>query len=366
MLIAHKIELRPSRSQAEYLNMCFGHTRHLYNQLLEHFNREGVKWSKKAARQHFYNIRCDKFPWYSDISAAFLQETINNLDNAYKNFFRRVKQGEGKCGYPKFKKAGIKDSCAIRESVKFSVDDTGLRFEKFNKKGDQKPIKIREKLRFTGEVKQMNITKRGGKYFCAFLIDTEDYNPKDIDRQPSVGVDFGIKDLAVLSTGIAFPPNQKLKASIKRLNKKQRLLSRKKKGSKRRARAKQALAKLHKRISDQRAATLHGVSDYLTKSFDRIVIEDLDVSGMLKNKRLARSVADCGFYELRRQLEYKSKWRCVDLVIADRYYPSTKTCSDCGNIQDMDLSIRTYDCKVCGLSVDRDLNAAYNLNNYQK
>ncbi|CAH9014909.1 RNA-guided endonuclease TnpB family protein [Vibrio phage 501E54-1] len=366
MLLAHKVELRPTKLQAKYIDVCFGHSRHLFNQLLNHFSQDGVKWSKKEARQVFYSLKKNKFTWYADISQAFLQETINNLDDAFKNFFRRVKNGE-KAGFPRFKKRGLKDTAAIRESKKFLLSSDGLRFEKFNKKLKDKPIKLREKLRFTGTVKQMNISKRAGKYFCSFLVDTEDYNPKDYDRQSSVGVDFGIKDLAICSNGKKFGANQKLKASLKRLARKQRRLAKQVKGSNRRAKTKQAIQKLHKRIADQRAATLHEVSDYLTSSFDRIVIEDLNVSGMMKNGKLSRAVADCGFYELRRQIEYKSQWRNCEVVIADRWFASTKICSHCGNKNnDVVLGVESWTCPSCQTWHDRDLNAAINLDNYQK
>ena len=365
MLISHKIELRPTADQAEYLNKCIGHSRNVYNNLLRHFSQDGVKWSKKEARIKFMELRATTCPYYDEISADFLRESINNLDNAYKNFFRRVKQGKGKAGYPKPRKLGVHDACALRDKAKFSVDTDGLRFEKFNKRKGS-AIKLREKLRFTGTVKQMNISKRAGKYFCSFLVETDDYNPKDHDRQRSVGVDFGIKELATCSNGKTFGANQKLKASLKRLARKQRRLAKQVKGSNRRAKTKQAIQKLHKRVTDQRAAMLHEVSNYLTSNFDRIVIEDLNVSGMMKNRKLARAVADCGFYELRRQLEYKSGWRNCELVISDRWFPSSKTCSHCGvKNDDVVLGVKSWTCPSCQTWHDRDLNAAVNLDRYQ-
>ncbi len=366
MLIAHKIELRPTQFQAEYLNKCIGHSRSVYNNLLRHFSQDGVKWSKKEARVKFMELRATECPYYDEISADFLRESINNLDNAYRHFFRRVKNGEGRVGYPTKRKLGVHDVCALRDKKKFSVSDDGLRFEKFNKLKSQAPIKLREKLRFTGTVKQMNISKRAGKYFCSFLVDTEDYDPKDYNRQSSVGVDFGIKNLATCSNGKTFEANQKLKASLKRLARKQRKLSKQMIGSNRRAKTKQAIQKLHKRIADQRSSVLHKVSDYLTSNFDRIVIEDLNVSGMMKNGKLSRAVSDCGFYELRRQIEYKSQWRNCELVIADRWFASTKTCSYCGHKNDdVVLGVDSWICPECQTWHKRDLNAAINLDNYQ-
>jgi putative transposase len=247
----------------------------------------------------------------------------------------------------------------LREKAKFDVDGRLLRIEKLPTK-----IKLRQRLRFDGQAKQVTISKRAGKYFASILIETQDYNPKDVDRQSIVGVDFGIKSLATLSNGVVFGANQKLKANLKKLKQAQQSLSRKQKGSNRRARAKLQVAKLHFRISNQRQAVLHELSDYLTHHFDRIVIEDLNVKGMVKNHKLARSISDAGFGYLRQQIEYKARLRNCEVIIADRFFPSSKQCSACGSIQKtLSLSERTYHCD-CGLEIDRDLNAAINLKSY--
>jgi putative transposase len=225
-------------------------------------------------------------------------------------------------------------------------------------------INLREPIRLRGKLKQVTISKRAGKYYASFLIDTAEYDPKDVNRQESVGVDFGIKSLATLSNGESFPASQPLKKEIRKLKKLRRNMSRKVIGSNRRARAKLRLQKLHFRVARQRAAILHQLSDYLTKTFDRIVIEDLNVKGMIKNRKLSRAIADVGFGMLRHKIEYKAKLRNCTLVIANRFFPSSKTCSRCGQIkQNLTLSDRIYSCD-CGLVIDRDLNAALMLNKY--
>ena len=363
MLLAHKIELRPTPEQAEFLDRACGSIRHLYNHLLAYFNQDNVKWSKKEARQKFYSLR-EEFEWYGDISADFMQSTIDDLEKGFKHFFANLKKGK-KAGYPKFKKRGVKDSCSIRNKPKFSVSNDGLRFEKFNKGVKCQAIAMREKLRFTGVAKQMTISKRAGKYFVSILVETEDYNPKNTKQSGSVGVDFGIKDFAILSSDKVFAANQKLKQNLKKLKRKQRSLSRKIKGSNRYVKAKQAVAKLHYQIANQRLATCHEVSDYLTKTFKLITIEDLNVSGMVKNHKLARAVSDCGFYMLRSQIEYKAKLRNCDVVIADRWFPSSKTCSCCGHkLDELPLSVRRWECPSCLSVNDRDTNASVNLNKY--
>lgn len=358
MLLAHKIELRPTPEQATYLDKACGSRRHCYNQLLEHFSQETNKWSKYAAYQYYIKTIRPQFDWYSEVSSRVTRNAIDDLDNAFKHFFRRIKAGK-KAGFPRFKRKDVKDSFSLREKAKFDVDGRLLRIEKLKSK-----IKMRQRLRFDGQAKQVTLSKRAGKYFASILIETQDYNPKEVDRQATVGVDFGIKSLATLSNGVVFGANQKLKANLKKLKKVQQSLSRKKKGSNRRARAKLQVAKLHFRISNQRQAVLHELSDYLTCHFDRIVIEDLNVKGMVKNHKLARSISDAGFGYLRQQIEYKARLRNCEIIIADRFFPSSKTCSDCGSLKkDLSLSERTYHCD-CGLEIDRDLNAAINLKSY--
>ena len=359
MLLAHKIELRPTQQQADYLDRACGSRRHAFNQLLAHFNQDGVKWSKKVANEKYKQLRLE-FPWYAEVSQRVTRNTVDDLHNAFSHFFRRVKNGE-KAGYPKFKKRGLHDSFSLREKPKFDVDGRTLRIEKLKTR-----IKMRKELRFTGTPCQVTISKRAGKYFASILVDTQDYDTKHPDQE-SVGVDFGIKDLATCSDGQIFAANQKLKHSLKRLAKKQRALSRKTKGSNRYAKAKQAVAKLHYRISNQRLAVLHEVSNYLTAKFKLITIENLNVKGMIKNHKLARAISDAGFGMLREFIEYKAYLRGCQVVIADRFFPSSRKCSvlDCDYINDhLTLSDREWQCPDCKTTHDRDRNASWNLDNF--
>lgn len=377
MLLAHKVEIRPNAAQADYINRACGIRRHAYNQLLAHFSQPGVKWSKRAAHEHFMRVIRPAYPWYGEVSARASRNAVDDLDNAFKHFFRRVKLGQ-KPGYPKFKKKDIGDSFAMRERRKFSVSGRLLRIEKMPGR-----IRMRQRLRFSGDTKQVTISKQAGKFYASILVDTEDYLRLDerlekvnvgssqtftngVYAPPAagavVGVDFGISSLATLSTGEVIPANQKLKANLRRLKRRNRNLSRKKAGSNRRAKAKLALAKLHKRISDQRKAVLHETSDMLTKRFDAIVIEDLNVKGMVRNRCLARAISDAGFGMLRSMIEYKAKLRGNVVVPANRFYPSSKTCSECGSVKaDLTLADRIFCCDDCGHVMNRDLNAAINL-----
>lgn len=357
MLLARKIELRPTQEQAEYLERACGSRRHAFNQLLAHFSQEDVKWSKKFANAHYKTLR-EVFPWYAEVSQRVTRNAIDDLDNAFKHFFRRIKAGQ-KAGYPRFKKRGINDSFSLREKPKFDVVGRTLRIEKLKTR-----ITMRQPIRFTGTPCQVTISKRAGKYFASILVDTVDYDHKAQAYQ-SVGVDFGIKDLAILSNGKTFAANQKLKHNLRRLKRKQRALSRKQRGSNRRAKAKLAVAKLHYRISNQRQAVIHEVSDHVTANFKVITIEDLNVKGMVKNHKLARAVSDAGFGMLRQAIEYKARLRNAEVVIADRWFPSSKTCSLCGHeMATLPLSVREWQCPECETIHDRDLNAAANLDKY--
>jgi len=370
MLLAHKIELRPTPEQKDYLDKACGHRRHCYNQLLEYFSQKNEfgqlvnKWSKAAAYQYYIKVLRVKFPWYSEVSSRVTRNAIDDLDNAFKHFFRRVKQGQKPYGYPKFKKKDVKDSFALREAEKFDVENRMLRIEKLGSR-----IELRQRVRFGGKCKQVTISKRAGKYYASILVETDEYDPKEggsgsINRQESVGIDFGINSLATLSNGESFPANQPLKKELRKLKKEQKKLSRKVVGSNRRARTKLRVQKLHFRVARQRQAILHQLSDYVTKTFDRIVIEDLNVKGMIKNRKLSRAIADVGFGMLRQMIEYKAKLRNCVVVITNRFFPSSKMCSSCGQIkQDLTLKDRVYNCD-CGLTINRDLNAALNLNRY--
>jgi len=352
-LLAHKIELRPTAGQAEYLSRACGSRRYCYNQLLAHFSQDGVKWSKAAAYQHYIKEVRPAFHWYSEVSSRVTRNAIDDLDNAFKHFFRRCKSGE-KPGFPVFKKKGINDGFALREKTKFAIEGRLLRIEKLPTR-----ILMRQKLRFTGEHRSVTISAKAGKFYASILVETDDYNPH-APAPTAVGVDFGVKALAVLSDGTEVPANQKLKANLRCLARKQRNLARKQKGSNRMADARCSVAKLHKRIADQRQAVLHELSDQLTREHAVVCIEDLNVKGMVKNHCLARAVSDAGFGELRRQIEYKAELRGGTVAVVGMFEPTSKTCSECGQLHDMPLDKRTMECD-CGNVMGRDLNAARNI-----
>lgn len=223
-------------------------------------------------------------------------------------------------------------------------------------------VKMHEMLRFSGRILAVTVSREANRWFASFSVEVEEA-PFQRESQASVGVDLGLIDLAVLSDGTRFANPQALRRNLKKLRRLSRGLSHKKKGSENRRKARMKLAKLHYRISCIRKDALHKLTTYLVKNYSLIGIETLNVKGMLKNGRLSRAVADVGMHEFRRQLAYKSVLYGTQLVLADRWFPSSKTCSECGCVREvpLKLAVRRWLCHECGVEHDRDLNAAINL-----
>lgn len=223
---------------------------------------------------------------------------------------------------------------------------------------------MNEALRFTGRIISASISRVADQWYVSITVEAESPPLPPSESQDAVGVDLGIKTLATLSTGEKFLGPKAMNTLLKRLRRLSRALARKVIGSRNRTKARLKLARLYAKIANVRRNSLHQLSTSITRRFYTIGIEDLYVKGMLANGRLARAIADMGFRELRRQLEYKAAWRGGHLVLADRWFPSSKLCSCCGHrLETLDLFTRTWSCSICGTSHDRDVNAAINLKN---
>ena len=207
----------------------------------------------------------------------------------------------------------------------------------------------------------MTVSQRAGRWYASLTVERDDKPVMNPPKGGAVGVDLGVKTLATLSDGTIIENPRYLKKSERKLKKAQRALSRKIKGSNRRAKAKAKVTRIHAHVANQRLDGLHKFTTWLSRKYSDISIEDLHVAGMVKNHRLAKSIADAAFGEFRRQLEYKTARTGARLHVVDRWYRSSKTCSDCGRVKaKLSLSERTYRCDSCGLTMDRDLNAAIN------
>ena len=286
--------------------------------------------------------------WLYEVSKCSPQQGLRNLDEAYKRTFK-VKSSH----FPKFKKKGQHDRFYLEGAIK--IDSNKIKVPKFGW------LKCSETLPEC-EVKNVVISKTANQWFIAFKIPFE---PQITNKMNGVvGVDLGIKTLATLSDGKVFEAIKPYKKNKRKLKILQRKLSKKQKGSNNYKKARIKVAKLHYKIANIRKDVLHKLTAYLSKNHTEICIEDLNVNGMSKNHKLASAILDGGFSEFRRQLEYKCQWYGSTLTIVDRFYPSSKTCSGCGNVKkELKLSEREYVCENCGLVIDRDLNAAINLRN---
>jgi len=365
MLLAHKIELRTTATQGEYLRRCCGVSRFVFNQLVAKFKAEG-RYSRKEF-QRFCSAMRQATPWMREVSSRAVYEAADNFHAAMNNFFRTCKNKSGKkCKPPKFKKKGRNDSCHFSHMTQFAVNKRSLRVA-----GLMEQIRMRECIRLSGKVKSVTIKPYCGRWYASFLIEVEDKPKLDLTQKPSVGIDFGLTVLAVLSNGEVCENPRPLKHSLRKLRRFQRQVSRRfvkgaERQSSRHDKAVQSVSRIHKKVSDQRAAIQHEFTSSVVKRFSRITIEDLNVSGMQKNRRLSRAISDASWSSLRSRLEYKAKMAGVELVIADRFFASSKTCSGCiHKVETLKLSQRTFKCPYCGLSLDRDLNAAINLNRYE-
>jgi putative transposase len=301
-------------------------------------------------KKQFNALKPIEFPWMYQVTKYASQQPFIYLQTAFNRFF----QGLG--AYPKFKKKGEHDSFYIGNDH-IRLDGKHLKLPKLGW------VRMREALRFSGKVISATISRVASKWFVSLSVEGEN-SPQTCESQASVGVDLGIRTLATLSKGETYLAPKPLKGFLKKLKRMQRSLSRRIKGSQNRQKLRLKIATLHAKIKNVRQNSLHQLSHYLTKHFGAIVIEELNVKGMLANRNLSRAIADLGFYEFRRQLEYKSKYRGNYLLIADQWFPSSKICSGCGHKkEELKLSERVYHCEACGHSTDRDLNAAVNLKN---
>ncbi|EGJ9945744.1 RNA-guided endonuclease InsQ/TnpB family protein [Escherichia coli] len=361
MLIAHKIALNPNNAQATYLARAAGTARFAYNWALAEWQRQYEAWkadnsqpkpSQAALRRQLNAIKREQFPWMLEVTKNAPQMAIIQLGEAFKNFFA------GRAKYPKFRKKGVHDRFTLTND-QFSIDGCRIRIPNLGR------VRMREALRFAGKIMSATVSRVADRWFVSIVVDTPDNShlPK-AENQGAVGVDLGVAALATLSTGEVIDGPAPHKALLGRLQRLSRSLCRKKKGSANRKKAKSKLARLHARIAAIRSDALHQLTTNLTLRFHTIGIEDLNVRGMVKSRHLARSVADMGFFEFRRQLEYKAAMRGGQIVLAGRFYPSSKTCSGCGHkLEVLPLAVREWTCPVCGMRHDRDVNAAINLKN---
>jgi putative transposase len=327
----------------------------------EAYRMTGKRPTAIGLHRELNKLKQKDYPWMYEVSKCAPQEALRDLDKAYKHFFRRVelkKQGKwkGKLGFPKpKKKSRAIGTFHLTGAIHVFADAVQL------------PRLGRLRLHERGfiptgvRVLGATVSEEAGRWFVSVQVE-EDVERPVPTATSAIGVDLGIKTLATLSDGKRKANPRALKHAQKRLRRLERQKSRRKLGGKNRKKTCKQLAKQHARVARIRHDAAHKLTSYLCKNHALVAIEDLHVAGMLKNHKLAQAVSDSSFGEIRRQLEYKASWHRVHLVVIDRFYPSSKTCSACGwTVEDQDLGERVFICHECELRIDRDLNAAINI-----
>lgn len=392
---AYKVELDPNNKQRGYFGRCAGTARFVYNWgLAEWERRMESKESKSAYRltQAFNAIKQDEFFFVTEVPYAITESALRNLDNAFQRYWKEKKDGiiekrkaqlkrEGKWdrrvarlfkkgrkgiqfdpGYPQFKRRGEHNSFQLR-GYKTDVDRMWLgRAIGWVRLKERGYIPSGVAYKKNGGSVYCTISERAGRWFISIQVEEPDMKP--LSGHGAVGVDVGIKNLAVTSDGSEFAGTKALYKYERKLARLQRELSRRELGSRNRAKTKAKISRLYRKITNVRRHAQHQASHHIIEHLQPrvIILEDLNVQGMLKNHRLAKAISDAGMSELHRQITYKADWRGVQVVRADRWYASSKTCSRCGYVvSDLTLSDRIFVCPNCGLVIDRDLNAAKSL-----
>ena len=375
----HIIRLDPTNKQATHFSKACGVARLAYNWALAEWQKQyeadknyrdecqakGItidenrlnKPSQGKLRKQLNSIKREQFPFMLEVTKCSPQLAIMQLGDAFKRFFK----GESK--HPQFRKKGVND--------RFSLSNDQFKLKsKNNKPHIQIPnlglVRMTEHLRYNGKILSAKVFTKGSKWFVSIAVELDDTQKPLPKTGKSVGLDLGITDLATLSDGTKIQAPKPLKNKLKKLQRLSKSLSRKQKDSNNREKAKTKLSRLHDKISCIRKDFTHKLTTQLVKSYDMICIENLNVKGMVKNRKLARSIHDLGFYEFKRQLIYKANQWGKTIKELDRFYPSSKTCSNCGFImakENLTLAVRHWICPSCHANHDRDINASINILN---
>ena len=351
-----------------------GAARFAYNAGLAHVkealdNGESPEWSHYALRR-WWNSNKDTLAvnhdtgvvWWSQNSKEAYSMGLRSLAQGFSNWSKSRKgQRKGKrVGFPKFKSknATMRFAYSTGFTAPKASDPYGLKLPRIGRVHCMENVHERVA---GARLIRISVSRRAGRWYASLTVEREPIT-NQMPKGGAVGVDLGVKNLATLSDGAVIPNPRALGTKLKALRKAQQALSRKIKGSARREKAKERVARLHARVADVRADAIHKATTMIANTYSTVCIEDLNVAGMVKNHCLARSLSDAALGEFRRQLEYKTARTGAALRVVDRWYPSSKTCSNCGTVKaKLPLAERTFNCDACGLSVDRDLNAAINI-----
>jgi putative transposase len=368
MIFAHKIALDLTQDQEAYCRRAAGTARLTYNWGLAKWQRQyhtGEKPTAAKLKQQWNALKYERYPWLQDIHRDAHAQPFANLQSAFHAFFQNLKDRKAgktkrKVGYPTFKKKGHHDSFYIAND-KVQVQGKRLRIPKLGW------VRMREAVRFTGKLMAAVISRTADRWYVSLSVQVEPLPPPCETQAGRCGVDLGIRHLATLSTPREHidGPNP-LKGALKKLRRLNRELARRVKFSAHWHQTKRKLGRLHARIAALRADSLHKLTTRLTQTYREIVIEDLYVAGMVQNRTLARAISDMGLGMFRQMLIYKAEASGTQLVVADRWFPSTKLCR-CGGVNEtITLADTVFVCPACGFNDDRDFHAADNLEGYPR
>ena len=354
---AFRYELDPTVRQQRLLAGAAGTARYAFNgglALCKRLLNAGKPVPHAGEIHRLWNAEKAQRSWVYGVSKCCGQEALRDLDRAFANFWRGRKEGR-RVGFPRFRrKHGRRDSFRLTGSIKVHPKSVTL-----PRVGCVRTKETTEKFR--GRILSATVSREADRWYVSLAVEVEHDDPQPVEG-PVVGVDLGLKSFAALADGSELESSKPLARALRRLRHRQQLHSRKQRGSRNRRKSAVALARLHRRIRCRRADFLHKTTTDLAKTKSVIVVEDLSVRGMIRNRHLSRAIADAGWGEFRRMLAYKTEWYGSRLIVAPRFYPSTKRCSACGHVKtEMPLAERIFQCEACGAEIDRDLNAARNL-----
>ena len=375
---AYRFALDPSPRQRRALASHCGAARYAYNwglQLVQERleqRRAGddieVPWTLPALRWEWNRAKHQVAPWWAENSKEAYSSGLDGLARALKNFSdSKAGRRQGRpVRFPRPKKKGrARDACRFTTGqIKVLESRKHVQLPRIGVlKTHESTRKLARRIeQGTARILTATISRTADRWFVSFTVEAQRHVQTEREKAAVVGVDAGVRHLAVLSTGMVIPNPHALEGSLRRLRRLNRELARRRPGSRRRSRTRQRLARVHARAANVRRDAMHKLTTSLATLHGTIVVEQLNIAGMVRNPRLARAISDTGMAELRRQLGYKTTWYGCRLVVADRFYPSSKTCSGCGWVKaKLTLADRTFCCEVCGLVLDRDLNAARNL-----
>ena len=369
MLRAIKIRLYPNKTQEQTLNKVLGCYRFVYNQMLA-FKQNNFKADKTNLKVtdlskwfHGTLLKDEQYAWLKEQNTKVMKQAIRQMDGAYQKFFKQHN------GFPKFKTKKDKQSAlfpyeAISKHNTFKTRHISLTTPLKNIKFRCSDLYFSRLQKYNKNIRSATLSKtKSGNFFLSILIEMKDTELKKFENtNEQVGIDLGVKDFVITSDGEVFENKHFFKKEEKQIKKLQRQLSKKVKGSNNRKKVQIRISKLFERVTNKKNAYIHYVTNELLTYFDTIFMEDLNVSGMLRNHHLAKAIQEVGFYKFKETLINKALVNDKQVIFVDRFYPSSKTCSVCGyKKRDLRLSDREWVCPVCGTQHDRDINAATNI-----